>query len=125
MQPMVLLSSSVLANLSLTVSSFSRLGSSRYQCFSRQCKICKRWRRQSCVFYPIFMVVALHLPKRFLWDVATGKTIRRFLGHTHRVNAVDFNSDASVLASGSYDASVRLWDCKYERPFLIYINTSD
>jgi len=49
---------------------------------------------------------------RFLWDVATGKTIRRFIGHTHRVNAVDFNSDASVLASGSYDASVRLWDCK-------------
>ena len=48
----------------------------------------------------------------FLWDVATGKTIRRFLGHTHRVNATDFNSDASVLATGSYDASVRLWDCK-------------
>jgi mitogen-activated protein kinase organizer 1 len=50
-----------------------------------------------------------------LWDVATGKTIRRFIGHSHRVNAVDFNSDASVVASGSYDASVRIWDCKYVR----------
>lgn len=58
---------------------------------------------------------SLHLEwYSFLWDVATGKTIRRFLGHTHRVNAVDFNSDSSVLASGSYDASVRLWDCKYD-----------
>jgi mitogen-activated protein kinase organizer 1 len=29
------------------------------------------------------------------------------------VNAVDFNSDDSILASCSYDASVRLWDCKF------------
>jgi len=49
---------------------------------------------------------------RFLWDVASGKTIRRFLGHTHRVNATDFNADASVVATASYDATVRLWDCK-------------
>lgn len=48
----------------------------------------------------------------FLWDVATGKTIRRLHGHTHRVNTAAFNSDASILASGSYDSSVRLWDCK-------------
>lgn len=52
----------------------------------------------------------------FLWDVATAKTLRRFLGHTHRVNACDFNADASILASGSYDATVRIWDCKYLAP---------
>jgi mitogen-activated protein kinase organizer 1 len=28
------------------------------------------------------------------------------------VNACDFNADASILASGSYDATVRIWDCK-------------
>ena len=58
----------------------------------------------------------------FLWDVATAKTLRRFLGHTHRVNACDFNADASVLASGSYDATVRIWDCKYlSSPFFFMI----
>lgn len=37
----------------------------------------------------------------FVWDVAAGTTIRRFSGHMARVNVVEFNPDASVLASGS------------------------
>ena len=49
----------------------------------------------------------------FLWDVSSGKTLRRFAGHTHRANCVAFNSDSSVIISGSYDATARLWDCKY------------
>ena len=37
----------------------------------------------------------------FLWDVATGKTLRRWAGHGGRVNAVDFGGDgASVVISG-------------------------
>jgi len=36
----------------------------------------------------------------FLWDVSTGQTIRRFMGHFSRVNTVDFNFDGSVIASG-------------------------
>jgi mitogen-activated protein kinase organizer 1 len=47
-----------------------------------------------------------------MWDVVSGKPIRRFAGHQARVNTVDLNSDASIIASGSYDSSVRLWDCK-------------
>ncbi|KAF9409198.1 vacuolar sorting protein VPS33/slp1 [Podila epigama] len=43
----------------------------------------------------------------FLWDVLSGMTIRRFSGHTQRVNAVDFNDEGTVIASGSYDASIR------------------
>jgi mitogen-activated protein kinase organizer 1 len=48
----------------------------------------------------------------YLWDVATGKTIQRYTDHTQRVNACDFNKDATVIVSGSYDATVRLWDCR-------------
>lgn len=36
----------------------------------------------------------------FLWDVATGTTIRRLSGHISKINAVEFNADATVLASG-------------------------
>ncbi|CCJ29548.1 unnamed protein product, partial [Pneumocystis jirovecii] len=50
--------------------------------------------------------------KVFLWDVTAGRTIQRFSGHFSRVNAVAFNAEATVLASGSFDSSVRLWDCK-------------
>lgn len=37
----------------------------------------------------------------YYWDVAQGVTIRRFSGHTQRVNAVAFNADASVVVSGT------------------------
>ena len=37
----------------------------------------------------------------FVWDVATGVTTRRLAGHMGKVNAVEFNTDTSVLASGA------------------------
>ena len=36
----------------------------------------------------------------FLWDVMTGSTIRRISGHMGKINTVEFNEDASVIASG-------------------------
>lgn len=36
----------------------------------------------------------------FLWDVAAGKTLKRWAGHGARVNAVDFGGDGSVVVSG-------------------------
>lgn len=38
----------------------------------------------------------------FVWDVATGATVRRLPGHMGKVNAVEFNDDASVVASGEH-----------------------
>lgn len=47
------------------------------------------------------------------WDVATGQILRRFRGHTARVNCVKFNQpDSTVIISGSYDATIRCWDCR-------------
>lgn len=48
----------------------------------------------------------------YLWDAASGHTIRRFSGHIARVNSVAFNNTETVLLSGSYDGTVRLWDLR-------------
>lgn len=45
-----------------------------------------------------------------LLDVATGKEIRRFLGHMSTVNAVTFSPDGKRLASGGKDQVIVLWD---------------
>ncbi|KAF9174733.1 WD repeat-containing protein 83 [Mortierella sp. AD010] len=39
----------------------------------------------------------------FLWDVLSGTTIRRFPGHTQRVNAVDFNDEGTARTMHQYD----------------------
>ena len=67
----------------------------------------------------------------FLWDVATAKTLRRFEGrngHTARVNAVTFAGVGdSVLITGSFDASVRIWDVKSQnaKPIMVLDEARD
>ncbi|KAJ1469901.1 WD40-repeat-containing domain protein [Baffinella frigidus] len=54
----------------------------------------------------------------FYWDVATGNIIRKFRGHELRVNTVRFAGEGSaVIISGSYDKSVRIFDCRSRRNF--------
>jgi mitogen-activated protein kinase organizer 1 len=36
----------------------------------------------------------------FYWDVSTAQPIKRFTGHSARVNALAFNSESTVMASG-------------------------
>ncbi|KAI5290496.1 hypothetical protein KEM54_001359 [Ascosphaera aggregata] len=51
--------------------------------------------------------------KVFLWDVEQGVTLRRWLGHEGRVEAVEFGGvDDSVVVSGSADSTVKIWDAR-------------
>ena len=45
-------------------------------------------------------------------DLVKGNVIRRFQSHLERVNTITMNSLESVIISGSYDCSVRMFDLK-------------
>lgn len=52
-----------------------------------------------------------------LWELSTGATTRRFVGHNNDVLSVSFSADNRQIVSGSRDRSIKLWntlgDCKY------------
>jgi mitogen-activated protein kinase organizer 1 len=48
----------------------------------------------------------------FLWDISSGRIIRRLQAHTQRINTVTFNSDASLIFTGSYDKNLHIWDLR-------------
>lgn len=50
-----------------------------------------------------------------LWDVATGEEITTFWGHPTDVQSLAFSPDNTLLASGSHDCTILLWDVK---PFI-------
>ncbi len=45
-----------------------------------------------------------------LWDLATGREIRKLEGHSKEVTSVAFSPDGKTALSGSADCTVRLWD---------------
>ena len=47
-----------------------------------------------------------------LWDVATGENITTFWGHSTDIQDLAFSPDGTLLASGSYDGTILLWDMK-------------
>ena len=50
-----------------------------------------------------------------IWEVETGQNIHTFWGHTSDVQDLAFSPDGELLASGSYDGTILLWDMK---PFI-------
>lgn len=44
-----------------------------------------------------------------LWDVESGALLRILDGHTHGVDALEFSPNGQMLASATYDGTLRLW----------------
>jgi WD40 repeat protein len=52
-----------------------------------------------------------------LWDLATGKPLREFVGHTGPVAAVEVTPDGKTLASaGQWEPALRVWDVATGQP---------
>ncbi|EPY54274.1 U3 snoRNP-associated protein Utp1 [Schizosaccharomyces cryophilus OY26] len=46
----------------------------------------------------------------YMWSVQTGQLLERLAGHEGPVSSLSFNSSGNLLASGSWDKTVRIWD---------------
>ena len=46
----------------------------------------------------------------WLYDTTTLQEVNLLTGHTETVSTIAYSSDGSMLASGSYDDTIRLWD---------------
>jgi WD40 repeat protein/uncharacterized protein YecT (DUF1311 family) len=54
--------------------------------------------------------VSFNRGEMMLWDVATGKGIRTFSGHSGVVESVAFSPNGRYALSGSGDRTIKLWD---------------
>lgn len=47
-----------------------------------------------------------------LWDLGSGKRIKKMTGHTSSIYSLAFSAESSLLVSGGADWTVRSWDVK-------------
>ncbi len=60
-----------------------------------------------------------------LWDTASGRALRSFIGHTSKVNSVAFSPDGSFALSGSQDNTLKLWDIASGRELRSFAGHTD
>lgn len=47
-----------------------------------------------------------------LWDIGSGKRIKKMTGHSASIYSLAFSGESSLLVSGGADCTVRCWDVK-------------
>ena len=50
-----------------------------------------------------------------VWDYKTGHLLHKLIGHSGSVDAACFNEDGCLIASGSSDQTIRIWDVNKEK----------
>ena len=60
-----------------------------------------------------------------LWDLASGREIRRFAGHSDKVTSVAIAPDGKTALSGSADNTLRLWDLASGREIRKFLGHSE
>jgi WD40 repeat protein len=60
-----------------------------------------------------------------LWDIDSGRVIKKFAGHLGMVPAVKFSSDAKRFVSGGDDGAIRLWDIETGGEIAQFISLQD
>jgi mitogen-activated protein kinase organizer 1 len=48
----------------------------------------------------------------YIWNSETGIVIRKFRGHDQRINCLAFNEECTLLMTGSYDRTTKIWDLR-------------
>ncbi len=56
-----------------------------------------------------------------LWDLETGKQLRRFVGHDDAVSAVQFSKDGQFVLTASWDKTARLWETATGKQIRVFV----
>ena len=59
-----------------------------------------------------------------LWDIASGRDVRTFVGHKAAVNSVAFSPDDKLVLSGSGDDTLKLWEMASGREVRTFVGHS-
>jgi RNA polymerase sigma factor (sigma-70 family) len=74
-----------------------------------------RWREQLAFSRDGRLLASSDGDAIHVWEVATGKEVRRFQGHRGYVRSLDFNTNGRRLASGGTDSTVLIWNLAMKR----------